>query len=59
MKERLGLRRQERLRFSIHRHTKKRFVSTLLHHLNVNVWMYREEKKKFEEGGERTDAILL
>ena len=40
MKERLGLRRQERLRFSIHRYTKKRFVSTLLHHLNVNVWMY-------------------
>jgi len=36
-KERLGLRRQERLRFSIH----------------------REEKKRFETGGERNDAILL
>jgi len=37
VKERLGLRRQERLRFSLH----------------------REEKKRFETGGDRTDAILL
>jgi len=37
VKERLGLRRQERLRFSLH----------------------REEKERFETGGERTDAILL
>jgi len=36
-KERLGLRRQDRLRFSLH----------------------REEKKRFETGGERNDAILL
>ena len=73
MKERLGLRRQERLQFSLHRwegnrDEEMRFYIVLplenpevLSNLHVNVLMIlrREEKKRFETGGERTDAILL